>query len=808
MKRIGILFLFLMLLVLEMTAQSTLELNITNDSREALGEILVLLESSDGLKKKSAFTDSNGNARFNNLSSDEYYLLVDGGLNYSSEEQTVRISDDDVKLAFQLISKAWQLPDVMVASDQAGDLSPIAFENIDRKEIQIEADGREIPMILQRANSVLAHSDAGNGIGYSYMRIRGSDQTRINVTVNGIPLNDSESHQVFWVNMPDFSDNLSSIQIQRGVGQSTFGPGSFGANIKLNTDNQDEDFIRIGSNIASYSSFKNSIALQQKGLQVRLSNIRSQGYIDRAESELNSYFLQYQKQIGKHKFSLMHSNGTERTYQAWNGTPESKAEENDEALAEHIARNSYSEEQIKNLNESNRQYNFYEYENEVDDYQQIHNQIHWSTDINARWSLSSSLHYTKGEGYFEQFREDRSASDFGLSPRIIGNDTISESDVAFQRWLDNDFYGGLFSVVHKRSRSNIKASIFGSQYDGDHFGEIIQSDFIEKGETPQYYSSTSKKKDYSGFVQWNWSAGNWLTTADVQLRHIDYFTAGIDNDLQEFDVDEQYFFINPKLGVQRIFGKTRVYGHFAIGQREPVRSDFIDRGPEDLPQSEMVMNGELGLVSEGSSSRFSLNLFYMNYEDQLVPTGELNDVGALVRRNIDESFRRGIELAWDKLNFYDFDIHANLTLMQSRVKDWEEPIVDYGTGETENVQYSETELALSPNIQSRLELTYHLTNNLNVNLQNQWVGKQYLDNTENEGRRLDDYFIQNLSVAYNTKWSKAKIGLRLSCYNLLDTKYSAFGYSYSYAFNGELTTENFVFPQAERNFNLGIRLEF
>ena len=579
MKKKAMLFLFLVLWLLEVHGQSELVVKVMDAyNNQALTEIPVLLEHPEGLKKLSRITNKEGAVSFENLDRGSYTLQVNGGLNYQTIEKVINVEDDGMELIFQLVEKNWLLPDIVVSSDRAADLSPIVVENIPREEILLEADGREIPMILQNATSVLAHSDAGNGIGYTYMRIRGSDQTRINVTVNGIPLNDSESHQVFWVNMPDFADNVSDIQIQRGVGQSTFGPGAFGANVKLDTDNREEDFVRLRSNIGSYNSFKNSVALQHKGLQVRLSNISSDGYIDRAESQLNAYFFQYQKKIGRHELTLMHSNGTERTYQAWNGTPESKAEEDEMALADHIARNSYTQAEIDNLNKSDRRYNFYEYENEVDDYQQIHNQIHWAYDINARWSIASSAHYTKGEGYFEQFREDRSAASFGLEPRIIGNDTISNSDAAFQRWLDNDFYGGLFSVAYRGKGLGVKTSIFASHYEGDHFGEIIRADFIENDRSQRFYSSSSKKKDYSAFTQWNWTVNNWLVTADVQVRHIDYTTAGTDNDLTSFDVDEQYFFVNPKLGLQRSIGNSRIYGHFAIGQREPVRSDFIDRG--------------------------------------------------------------------------------------------------------------------------------------------------------------------------------------------------------------------------------------
>lgn len=808
MKRTFFLFLGVCFAVCHLNAQMSVDIEVKDKLENPIAEALIVLEFQNGQKKLSRFTDDEGKASFQGLDPGTYLLSADGGLRFYTQEKTVVLTESSQQVKFELLDKNWQLPDVYVSSDRAGHLSPVAFENIEGKTLSSLADGREIPMILQGVTSLVSHSDAGNGVGYTYMRIRGSDQTRINVTINGIPLNDSESHQVFWVNLPDFSDNLSSVQVQRGVGQSTFGPGAFGANMKLSTAQETEDFVRIRSHVGSYSTLKNSIALQHNGLQFRFSKISSDGYIDRAESDLESYFAQYEKKFGRHRLKLMHANGKERTYQSWNGAPESKAEENDEKLEAHIARNNYTPQQIDNLTNSDRRYNIYEYEDEVDDYNQIHNQIHWAVDLNAPWALSSTVHYTYGKGYFEQFREDLSASAFGLNPRITGNDTLAASDAAFRRWLDNDFYGVVLNAVRRSESSNIKASIFASQYEGDHFGRVIRADFIEKDETPQYYSSYSKKRDYSSFVQLNQKLGRWLTTLDLQVRHIDYRTYGNDNDLKSFDIDQSYWFFNPKVGIQRNMGIWRAYGHGGIGNREPVRSDFIDRDINDQPKPEQVMDLELGLTGEGENGNLSVNLFYMNYKDQLVPTGELNDVGALVRRNIAESFRGGIEVALDRSFLSYWKVKANMTWMNSKIRDWNEPIVDYATGETTLVNYEETSMALSPDFQSYLELQYQPLANFSIALQNQWVGEQYLDNTENANRTLDAYIVQNLRLAYTFDWVGANIGLSFACYNLLDQKYSGFGYSYSYAYAGEITTENFVYPQAERNFNLGLSIKF
>ena len=791
------------------TAQSQLTVQVENDSGEKLEEILIQVSNDDGNLRLTQLTDDQGRAKFQ-LEAGSYQLSMDGGPGYQKITREIEQGAEPTSYEFTLQTKSYKLPEVSVRADYVSPEAPVASRSISRARIEKINTGREIPMLLQETPSLVAHSDAGNGVGYSYLRIRGSDQTRINVTVNGIPLNDSESHQVFWVNMPDLTSSLGNVTIQRGVGTSSSGAGAFGANIRLNTGNRvNGDQVMIRSDVGSYNTFRNHIQVNQGPWQVRLSNIQSDGYMDRASSNMNAYFIQYQKEFRNSELKLLHFYGKERTFQSWNGVPESLTKGDDRALEDHIARNSYTPGQIENLRSSDRRYNFYEYEDQVDNYGQGHAQVHWN-ELPGRgpWTLGASLHYTYGAGYFEQFEQGAGASTFGLPPLVVGADTISGGDAVQRRWLDNDFYGLNLRALYERGPFNVKTALVANRYVGDHFGRLISADFAPAGSLPEYYSGESVKDDLSGYVQTNYQRGNWLGFLDLQFRQISYETAGTDNDLVKYDIDETYNFFNPKVGVQFTRQNWRTFLNFGVANREPVRSDFLARTEIADPQPEQLMDWEFGLEKNAASHRLAVNAFYMRYNDQLVPTGELNDVGALVRRNVDESYRAGLEMSAEKNWMEKWYIRANATFMRSRLLDWSEPVVDYGTGEVLLNDFEESPIAMSPEITAFAELEYRPLQDFSIRLRQQYVGEQYLDNTGRSDRLLEDYLVQDLFIEYAFTTSFADIQLFGACFNVWDLEYSAFGYSFNYAFNGALTTENFLYPQAARNFNLGVRLVF
>lgn len=799
---------FMLILCYSLTyGQSTLTIIAEDYDKRPLNEVYIGLESLESEKKYARLTKATG-AVYLNVPPGKYQVLVDGGLNYEKLNDEFTLTGGDT-LRFYLASRSHQLPEVSVSSDRIDPISPTIMESIDRKEIQRIADGRELPQLLQGLTSIISHSDAGNGVGYSYLRIRGSDQTRINVSINGVPLNDAESHQVFWVNMPDISNGLSEIQVQRGVGTSTFGPAAFGANVKLSTGGLQEDGVLYRSNVASYDTYRNALSVKHNGLTLRLSDIRSQGYIDRASSNLQSYFLQYDKSVGDHNFKIMHTKGSERTYQSWNGVPEAIINGNGEALQDHIDRNSYSEAETENLLTSDRRYNYYEYKNEIDQYRQAHTQLHWKWSPERRyWSFAAVLHHTHGQGYFEQFKQSENAVDYGVPPLIFAQDTVQSGDIVRRRWLKNHFYGIQTSALWKKGIMQSKTALSANQYVGDHFGRLVSGDFVPASADFPYYSSEAFKGDYSIYNQTHYAWDRWIAYLDLQYRTIRYSTQGNNNDLLEFDVDESFHFFNPKFGIQYKYLNHRLFASLGVSNREPVRNDFINQEELRSPKAERLTDLEIGGSLRFNKSHILANVFLMQYKDQLIPTGALNDVGALLRTNVPESQRLGAEFsAW-----YEpipmLKLAFNSTIMRSTIGEWTEAIYDYGSNEVLENVYRNSPMSMSPDWLFNTSVEYIFLQDFTIQWQSQYVSEQFLDNTGRHDRKTDEYFIHHLGIEWNKRYGKREISLQAKTFNLFDYQYEGFGYTYSYAFNDQLTTENFYYPQAPRNFNVGLSLKF
>ena len=712
--------------------------------------------------------------------------------------------------------------EVIVFATRASDKTPATFTTVNRKEIQKQNLGQDIPILLDQTPSIVTHSDAGAGIGYTGLRIRGSDATRVNVTVNGIPINDSESHGVFWVNMPDFASSVENIQIQRGVGTSTNGAAAFGASINIQTDliNQ-EAYAQIDNSVGSFNSWKNTVRVgtglinDKFTFDARLSRISSDGFLDRARSDLKSFYLSGGYHGKKSLLKLNVFSGAEETYQAWEGTPESRLRGNREEMLAYIDRNGLNEQQQQNLlNSDSRTYNFYEYNNQVDNYQQDHYQLIYALEANPQFTFNAALHYTRGRGYFEQFRFNDRLSNYNLPAITIGDATISRTDLVRRRWLDNHFYGTTFSGTY-RPDDKLEVTVGGAwnRYDGDHYGEVMWGRFLGNTITPgdRYYDNNGFKTDFNIFTKANYQLTEKLNLfGDLQLRTINYRFLGFDRNLNNITQEVDYAFFNPKAGATfEANGNTMLYASYSVGNREPVRRDLTESSPDSRPKAESMQNVEAGIRWRNERFSFTANHFLMLYKNQLVITGQVNDVGAYNRTNVDDSYRAGIELDGSFQLNSKWTLAANLAWSKNRIIDFVEFVDDYDAGGQQEIAHGNTNIALSPEWIGGATLAYQPSRDLEIALVNKYVGDQFLDNTSNQNRKLDAFFVQNLRFNYLIRSRHIKsTRFTFMLNNIFDIEYEPNGYTFGYIAGGERVQENFYYPMAGRNFMIGLSFDF
>ncbi len=755
------------------------------------------------------------------------YELVLSHISYQARRQTVELTESRT-ITFDMTPSTLVADEVIVTSTRASGQMPVTYENLEKQEIEKLNNGQDLPYVLNFTPSVVTTSDAGAGVGYTGLRIRGSDATRINVTINGVPLNDSESQGVFWVNIPDFVSSTNSIQVQRGVGTSTNGAGAFGGTINLETNQRAEDphgeFINtIGSfNTRRHTlNFGTGLLNGHWTIDGRLSKINSDGYIDRASSDLGAYYFSAGYYGEKTMIKGIVFGGSEVTYQSWYGTPEAVLENDQEGIEEVIINNGLDAEQAMNMRTAGRTFNWYLYDNQVDDYKQDHYQLHMSHRFSDRLTGTMALHYTYGRGFFEQFRRQDDFEDYGVTPPVIGDSTIEQTDLVRRRWLDNDFYGTTFSLQYRPKRKfQLTWGGAWNYYDGDHFGEVIWAEVA----TPfpkdyRYYDNVGEKEDFNTYLKADIELSERLTVfGDLQYRFIDYQTYGVDSDLRGIDVNATYNFFNPKFGATyEVDDRSSIYGSFAIANREPVRNDFIDS--ETTPEHETLRNIELGYRRQGRVS-FEANAYLMDYKNQLVLTGELNDVGSSLRRNVDRSYRAGIELQASIPLANDLFWQVNGTFSQNRIDEFTEVIYDYGPAFDEFTiienTYSDTDIAFSPNVIAASQLSWHFLDDVigddsfELALLSKYVGKQFLDNTGNDARSLDAYFVNDLRLRYVLRNTVLKeLSLTLLVNNVFSEEYSSNGYTFGYQGGPDyVVRENYYYPQALRNFLLTLAIKF
>ncbi len=705
---------------------------------------------------------------------------------------------------------------VLVTATRASEKLPVTFSSIEKSVIQKQNFGQDMPYLLNLTPSVVTTSDAGTGIGYTGIRIRGSDATRINVTINGVPYNDSESQGVFWVDVPDIASSAQSIQIQRGVGTSGNGAGAFGATINLQTNTlSDKPYGEIIQSAGSFNSFRTTVGAgtgklrNNMAVDLRISSIVSDGYIDRAHADLKSYYGSAGYYGKKSIVKFIAFGGNERTYQSWYGVPESRLKNDVAAMTETAVTEGWSDTQLNYLlNSASRTFNFYTYPNQVDDYGQHHFQLHGSTRFSESLTGNLSLHYTKGKGYYEEERLQDAVVNYGKTPDPNGIDVPEYVDLVRRRWLDNDFYGALWSLQY--SKDNFNSVLGGSwnAYDGDHFGEIIQANNPDPSRlTGRYYFNNGLKKDFSAYWKNGLSLkGGIYLFADLQIRKISYVSSGIENKQYEFAFDKNYFFFNPKFGITWTANSgTQLYSSIAIANREPVRDDLVDNSPGAAPQPERLYDFEAGLRKNIGNNRLNLNYYLMQYRNQLVLTGDLNDVGANLRVNVPDSYRMGIEVEGIFQLQKKLQWQGNLNLSRNQIREFTEVLYDYGDNfdqfNIKRITHHNTSISFSPSFIGASQFTFQAGKGVELSFISKIVGKQYLDNTSNEDRAIDSYFLNDLRFSWTVKPRFMKsVQLSLLAANIFNVAYSSNGYTYGYLGGATTYRQNYYYPQAGRNF--------
>lgn len=687
--------------------------------------------------------------------------------------------------------KVVNLQEVQVVSTRATAKTPVAFTNIGKAELKKVNFGQDIPYLLSMTPSTLTTSDAGGGIGYTTLRVRGTDGTRINITVNGIPMNDAESHNLFWVNMPDFSSSVKDMQVQRGAGTSTNGAGAFGASVNMQTEGASmKPYAEFNGSYGSFNTHKETVKVGTGLLNnhwtfdARLSNIGTDGYIDRASVGLNSYYVQGGYFAENTSVKLIAFAGKEKTYHAWGYATKEQMEEfgrRYNPCGEYIGDDG----------------KVHYYTDQTDNYLQKNYQLLFNHSFSTAWNLNVALHYTKGDGYYEEYKDGRYLIEYGLKPFTHDGEEVQKSDLVRQKKMDNKFGGGVFSLNYTGNRLN--ASLGGglNQYRGSNFGRVtwVKNYIGALSPEHEYYRNNSKKTDGNIYLKATYDLTQGLSAyADLQYRHIIYTIDGANdkydwnqNALRPLAVDKKFDFFNPKIGLNwNITSHHRLYASFSVAQKEPTRNNYTEGDPDSYPKAEKLLDYEAGYTFANQWLTAGTNFYYMDYTDQLVLTGALNDIGEALTENVPDSYRMGIELMLGikPCRWFQWDINA--TWSKNRIKNFVESVPvydnenDWNLIETQNAVHKSTRIAFSPDflLNNRFSFTYK---GLEAALQSQFVSKQYMTNAEVEALTLDKYFVSNLSLAYTLKPRKTfkEITLGFTVYNLFNEEYENNGWASS-----------------------------
>lgn len=793
-------FLILLLSMANVNAQLRIRGKVTDERNEELVGASVVIEGT----YLGVSTDAEGTYRFNGLKPGIYNIKV-SFIGFETKVREVKLISSHV-VNFRLKPLSVHTDEVIVSATRVGTSTPVAVTNLSKDKLKENNSGQDIPYMLSLTPSLVSTSETGTGIGYTGLRVRGTDPTRINVTIDGVPLNDSESQGVFWVNMPDFANSVDNVQIQRGVGTSTNGGAAFGATINFQTESfTKEGYAEVSSNLGSFNTFKNSVKVgsglidDRYSMNVRYSRLKSDGFVDRGFVDHKSLFISgsYHGVNSLIKANIIH--GDQRTGITWWGNPD---------LEKYDRRYNPAGEYTNDKGET-----LY-YDNQTDNYKQTHYTLHYSTQLSSSLNANVSAHYTRGEGFYEQFKEDDKYKKYGLPNVSKGGMEYTETDLVRQKWLKNDFYGGVFGINYKRKKMN--ASIGGgwNSYDGDHFGEIIwmrNAGKTEKGY--QWYLNNGKKQDFNVYAKTNIHFTKKITAyLDLQYREVNYKMSGQDDDLVDLIMKHNFSFLNPKAGIYyTINDKKSVYASVALGHREPTRSNFKESkgDPESTPKAEELYDYEFGYEYKSSDFTWGANVYYMFYRNQLVATGEKSSVGYDIMTNVDRSYRLGVELFGGYRFSRNFKWDGNLTLSQNKIKNFVDNTAGAGGNGVDFKELGDTDISYSPGSIASSVFTYTPFKSMNVKLISKYVGKQYFDNTSSDDRKIDSYFVNNLRMDYTLKgFLFKKIYLFTQINNLFGAKYSNNAYGGHWFENGVEKTWANYFPQAGINFMSGVTLTF
>lgn len=761
---------------------------------------------------KVAITKPDGLFEINGLQPGDYSLTV-SYMGYSTWNSIMNFSESRAMMISMEKASITITEEAIIQSTRAGNKAPFASSTIDKEAIDHLNQGRDMPFILDQIPATVSTSDAGTGIGYSSFRIRGTDMTRINITVNGIPLNDAESQSVFWVNMPDFASSVGSLQVQRGVGTSTNGAAAFGASVNMQTSAPSTlPYGQIDNAIGSFNTFQHSVTAGtglidgKWAVDARLSKISSDGFIDRASSDLKSFYVSSGYYGTNTILKLNVLSGLEKTYQAWDGIPSSMLDS------------------TRTYNPMGMYYdkdgNVHFYDNETDNYQQDHYQLLLAQRFSSKVTANLALHYTRGRGYYEQYKEDQAFEDYGIKPlelvSPLNGDTVTveNSDMIRTKNLENHFYGYTWSVNYEpANRLQLVAGGSGNIYDGDHFGDVIWAEYAAtSGYNYQWYKGTGTKKDLNFFAKANYQTTNRLSLfADLQLRSINYEITGIDDDLRDIAQTHDFLFFNPKAGAFfDLHSNGSLYASMAIAHREPNRDNYTDADPsKPAPTAECLYDYEAGYHFDNQKIAFNANLYYMYYHNQLILTGQINDVGAAIMTNVPESYRTGMELS-GLFKFNDrISLNVNAAFSNNKINNFVEWVDDWDNwGEQIVDSLGKTDLAFSPNMVAGAALIWSPFENFVASLNSKYVSKQYIDNTASDDRSLDSYLVNNLKISYSVKPKFVKeLVLNLAINNLLNEEYETNAWVYRYYTEGTYGKMDGYFPQAGINLMAGLTIK-
>ena len=736
-----------------------------------------------------AIADDEGRFSFSNIKQGNYTVQV-SSIGYINGIEAVTIGTNSASITIKLKSNALFLQPLEIRALRASDKAPFTKTNIGKEQIEKTNLGQDIPFLLNQTPSTVINSDAGNGVGYTNIYIRGVDLTRINVTLNGIPYNDAESQGTYWVDIPDMASSLNSIQIQRGVGTSSNGTGAFGATINLQTNEFIEKaYAESNNSYGSFNTWKNTLKAGT-GLidghftvDARLSRIKSDGYIDRSATGLQSFSLSaaYINKKSSVRFNVF--SGKEKTYQAWNGVPDY-------------------------ILPTNRTYNEFTYANQTDNYQQNHYQLFFNHQLNANLSFNTAVFFTPGKGYYEEYKTAAKYADYGMPNYVVGTTTIKKTDLIRQLYLDNKFYGQIASLQYKKNKDQVIVGGGWTTYEGGHYGNIIwaKSGGIDKDY--QWYNVSALKTDANIYAKWQHSFNaHFDLFADMQYKHVTHQMNGFRKN-PTLSINRSFDFLNPKLGVTYTNNGLQVYASFATASKEPNRDDF-EAGVLTQPKAEKLNDFEVGIEKKNSHYNYGATLYYMGYKDQLVLTGKVNDVGAYTRSNAPSSYRMGIEFQAGYVFTNWLNASGNISFSKNKIKDFTNYVDNYDNGLQNKIIYSNTDISFSPSITSALTVNIIPAKNVELTLLSKYVGKQYLDNTQSNSSSLGSFYTQDARVSYTLRNKLFKeVTFIGQVNNIFNRLYEPNGYTYSYISSGTLSTDNNYFPMAGTNFILGVNIKF